>query len=105
MQVRAFKLINGDEIIAELVDQQFTNSKVSICELKRPLHLRAQMTPGGPQLGFFPWAMMLDENTTFNLTSDKWFAEFEPSSEITADYIKNVTGIDIISSPTQILHS
>lgn len=105
MQVRAFKLISGDEIIAELVDQKFSNGAVSECELKRPLHLRAQMTPGGPQLGFFPWALMLDENTTFSLTENKWFAQYEPNSDIAADYIKNVTGIDIIASSSQILHS
>ena len=105
MDVKAFKLTNGDEIIAEITDTKFAHAVPSVFTIKRPLQLRAQMTPEGPQLGFFPWAMMLPEGETCELTNRSFFICYDPVEDVKNDYIRNVTGIDIVTRPTQILHS
>lgn len=100
MDIIALKLTNGDEIIAESISP--TSSKITI---RRPLALRAQMTPEGPTLGFFPWAIMLQDSEEINIDKRHVICSYMPTDDVANNYIKSVTGIELVAPSSKILYS
>lgn len=104
MNILAFKMSNGDEIIAKVTDDRLQDSHRPAVTIANPLALKVQMTAGGAQIGFFDWALMAPEDSELNLNLNQIVCWYKPKDEVAKDYIKNTTGIDIMTSP-KILYS
>lgn len=99
MNVIGLKLVTGEELVAELLEETGTGVVI-----RRAVALQVQMTPGGPQAGFVPWSMLIPDSTKFSIKTSHIVTQYELDLSVEKQYIKSVTGIDIATS-SQILHS
>lgn len=99
MSVSSFFVINGQEIVAEVVSEHD-----DCFIIKRPLAVHMMHGPNGqPQIGFAPLSMI---RTDTDVTIYKHSIISPPhavEAEVEASYIQNTTGI-AIAAPGQILH-
>ena len=102
MDVKLFKLTNGQELVAEYVSLGGRGYMV-----RRPLLIQiARGADGNPVLGFVEWSMVGNMEEPFMLYDNAIAAgPIEPLPEITQSYIQNMTGL-IVPAQTggQILH-
>lgn len=102
MEVKFFKLTNGQEIITELVSLSGTGYMI-----RRPLLVQiVRNAEGNPVLGFMEWSMVGDMETPFALYDTAIAAgPIDPLSEVARSYIEQMTGL-IVPPQTggQILH-
>lgn len=99
MNVIGLKLVTGEELVAELIEEN--GVEVTI---RRALALQVQMTPAGPQAGFVPWSMLIPDSTKFTIKMSHIITQYELEMAVEKEYIKSVTGLDL-STPSRILHS
>lgn len=92
MNVKGFKLISGEEIVArvESFDDKQNKYLIEKPKLIIPQQIGNQLT-----LGMVPWAIGSDENGTIFLKESAIIAEFNIVPEIEKEYIKQTTGIQL----------
>ena len=98
MKVVGLKLITGEDVIAEKIENTLDGVIV-----KRPLVLQMQMTPQGPHAGFSPWSLLMPENTQAKIKDEHIMVIFDLASEVETQYMQLVTGINLAPA-SQILH-
>ena len=99
MQVLGLKLVSGEDLTAELIEDG-----VNYVKIKRALSLQIQMTQAGPQAGFVPWSLLIPENTEVTINKTHILTQFNVELAVEKQYIQSVTGIDLAGRPSQILH-
>lgn len=92
MQVKGFKLISGEEIIARV--NEF-NEKQNKYLIEKPKLIIPQQVGNQLTLGMVPWAIGSDENGTIEIKESAIIAEFNIVPEIEKEYIKQTTGIQL----------
>jgi hypothetical protein len=93
--VKAFKLVNGEELVAEIV----TETETTI-EFKNPLACVMQRGEQGPMLGFMPWMQAADGPFTIN--RDKIITIAEVAQEVKNGY-NQIFGAGIVVPPKQLI--
>jgi len=97
MLVQGIKLVTGQELVAEVV-----NDVVGGVELKNPLLLMVAPGKDGLAVNFFPWTIIAEGNITVN--SHAIVARYDVPGDVEAAYIQNTSGIQIVSGmPSQLL--
>jgi hypothetical protein len=89
MKTKCFKLVNGEEIIADV-----TNETGTFSGLKNPMVLAIV---GEGQLAMFPW-IPLAESQEHILETRNVIIEYTPNSQIVSGY-KQKTGGIVVASP------
>jgi len=98
MNVKAFKLISGEEIVAEVVEQTETTLKV-----KNPLAImltRAQT--GDLNVGFVPFAPYLGNNPEIEFKLDNLQYLNEVDEQMESQY-NSIFGAGIVTPPKQLI--
>ena len=88
-EIKVFKLLNGDEIIAEVVKQgpNWTIKKIRMVLM--------QQTQQGIGLGLLPW-LATNINDEFELFPTSLMGvPFEPEENLKKEYLQQTTGIAI----------
>lgn len=92
--VRSFMLVDGKELIAQLVENTGLGYKI-----KAPLVIHMMRGQDGPSLGFAPWSM-IQADAQIELFFGGLMTDPVPVlPEVEASYLTNVSGIFI--PPTQ----
>jgi len=101
--VLAFKLVGGEEIVAEvleekrslaIVDGLGSPTEITAYVLRRPHILRFQ--PIGPNqigLAFVPWTLSNPEINKLELPAKSVLLTFEPSANVEKQYLEQTSGI------------
>jgi len=97
MDVRSFKLIDGIELVAELLsvhDQVYT--------LRRPLVITPMRGNDGiPRLAFSMWSMIRDYDKEVRLFHHSMMDHpAEVTEDISSSYIQQVTGLLVPAAPS-----
>jgi hypothetical protein len=95
MTIQALKLVNGEELVAEIV----TETETTI-EFKNPLACVMQRGEQGPMLGFMPW--MQAAEGPFIISRDKIITIAEVAQEIKNGY-NNIFGTGIVVPAKQLI--
>jgi hypothetical protein len=98
MDISSFFLINGQEIIAKVVDEQPDHFVV-----EQPLNVHMMQGPQGPQLGFAPMSMIRKDVHVAIYKHSLVSPPVEVEKQVADSYIQNTTGI-AIAGAGQILH-
>ena len=95
MKIKCLKLINGEEVIGQFVDngtQDVTLSGVS------SIMMMPGQTPGQISLGLMPFLPYADKEE-FTFPADKILIKFDPNMEMMNNYSrKHGAGIQVVSS-------
>jgi hypothetical protein len=111
--VRSFKLVGGDEVVAEVTDIQYEyihhelgSSKGNIISytVRRPHILQFQPMPNGNiGLAFVPWTLSNPTIERLNLpVSALIVPPFDPSPNVTKQYLEQTSGITLVTPGTRI---
>ena len=95
MTIQALKLVNGEELVAEIV----TETETTI-EFKNPLACVMQRGEQGPILGFMPW--MQAAEGPFTISRDKIITIAEVAQEVKNGY-NQIFGAGIVVPPKQLI--
>jgi len=89
MNVMAFKLLTGEEIIAELVESTGQGYKI-----KTPLVVHVVRDQGGPALAFARWSFVQKEGEVIHLYEHSIVsAPVEVTDDVSDTYTSQVTGL------------
>lgn len=94
LNVKLIRLLNGEELIAEVIEQEgiiFAN----IIRLKNPLRVMiipSKSTPQNPTVGFAPWVEFTDDKT-FELDKSHVLCIMNPVKEFVNQYNATFGGI------------
>ena len=92
MDVLCLKMSNGDELIAEFVNEEKTDVVI-----KRPRVLQGYQTERGFQMGLIPW-FISSPDETFVVSKNHIVASKEAPADISKAYMQQVSGIQLASS-------
>ncbi len=95
MSVKGFKLITGEEIVAEIVQDNGDNFVI-----KNPLSSVLQRGQNGPQLGFMPWLAFA--TGTIEIRLPHVIAVVELDNEVKNQY-NTIFGSGIVTPPNQLI--
>ena len=99
--VVSFRLTSGEELLAKLTGQDDASITVS-----KPVVVQMQMVgPSQAGLAFAPFMATADEATSkFRFERSRLICDpIKPRSDISSQYVKMTTGLDIPTSPTSLL--
>ena len=89
MKIASFKLLTGEELIAEIKTESDTHY-----EVKSPLIVHMMRTPGGPSLGFAQWSMIQQSVSLMQLYKHALCGSaIEVIPEVAHSYEEQVTGL------------
>ena len=99
MAVKAFKMVGGDEIVAELLDTKslLTNTDtVTHYVLRRPHILQLQQLPsGGLGLALVPWTLSNPSIERMEVPASAVLLQFDPSDSTEKQYLEQTSGITL----------
>lgn len=99
--IKILKLINGDEIIAEVLDSGAALSgdktKVRITNPVRIVIVPTRTDPKSPTVGFAPWPEFTEEKT-FTLDKSHVLVIMDPLKEFITQYSSLMSGIVLPSN-------
>lgn len=90
INVRILKLINGDELIAEVVND--TASEITIKNAVRIVVMPSKNDPRTPQIGLAPWAEFSEEKS-FTIHKAHVITTMKPVQEFVNQYNGMFSGI------------
>lgn len=107
--VKSFKLVGGDEVVAEVVSENsgtlLTAEKqpVTSYTLRRP-HILQFQPMGGGQLGlaFIPWTLSNPAIERVDIPVSQIVAVFEPAERVERQYLEQTSGISIAPAGSRI---
>jgi hypothetical protein len=94
LNVKLIRLVNGEELIAEVVDQQGIIF-ADVIKIKNPLRvvlIPGKSTPQNPTIGFAPWAEF-SEDKEFELDKSHVLCIMNPVKEFSNQYNQTFGGI------------
>lgn len=94
MEILAYRLANGDEILGRGYNPGSNSDNVV---LEKVRHLIVQRTAEGLGVTLMPWVFS-DIDTEVTLYKAHIMAEFEPSAETISSYLQQTTGIALTSA-------
>lgn len=99
--VKSFKLVGGDEIVAEVVaEKQTHDSSVVSYTLRRPHILQFQpMGNGNLGLAFVPWTLSNPTIERIDIPVSQVVAMFDPAERVERQYLEQTSGISLAPSP------
>lgn len=103
-QVKSFKLLGGEEIVAEVMSENRKNAiignnfdeTVESYVLRRP-HILQFQPMGNGQLGlaFVPWTLSNPDIERLILPSSAVLVAFDPAPRVERQYLEQTSGIDL----------
>jgi hypothetical protein len=94
--IKAFKLASGEEIVAEVVEQNETHTTI-----KNPLGCVMQRAQDGhPVMGFVPWMQAAD--SPYQIKNQMIVIEAEVASDVKNGY-NQIFGSGIVVPPKQLI--
>lgn len=108
-QVLSFKLITGQEVVAEIADKKTSSILMEsgsrdtrdVIEyvLRRPHVLEFQpVGPGQIGLAFVPWTLSNPELESVSIPANMIISVFSPSEKVERQYLQQTSGISIAST-------
>jgi hypothetical protein len=99
MNVQAFKLVNGQEIVAVLEKTQYNNvtmANPSGYTLRKP-HILQLQQDGRGHIGmvFIPWTLANPDLPEIFLPAEHVMFSFSPAEEVERQYLSQTSGIDL----------
>lgn len=102
-EILSFKLIGGDEIVAEVVGvkrgnvlTESTTSPITEYMVRRPHILQFQpVAPGKVGLAFVPWTLSNPTIERMQLPASAVILTFSPSENVEKQYIEQTSGIQL----------
>ncbi len=105
MRVKSFKMVTGEEVVAEVVmeksgnevstDGLFTNS-ITEYVLRRPHTLQFQQVgPGQIGLALVPWTLSNPAIDNLSVPASAVLIAFYPSDKVEQQYIEQTSGISL----------
>ena len=91
-EVKIFKLINGDEIVAYATERLQGGYDV-----EKPRAMQVMPTHEGPQAGLVPW-IITNPDVSLTLTTDKYFCAGDAPKHVEDYYLEITSSIKIASS-------
>lgn len=95
MNIKVFKLANGDDLISEVVE-----TAADKIELKNPAQIVLQQTQQGVGVGLAPYMPFIEGNLM--LSKSALVAEGEPKKEMSSEY-NRIFGSGIVVAPASTL--
>lgn len=111
MDIRGFKLITGEEVIAGIIEEVRASTNTSSTDglfdssgpivaynIRKPHILRVQpVGPGQLGLAFVPWMLSNPDVSSVNLPVSSIITEpFEISDQVEKQYLQQTSGIELI---------
>lgn len=93
--IKVFKLINGEELVAYATERMAINKTEYI--LEKPRVMQVMATKQGPQAGLVPW-MISAPDATFTLSEDKYFVVADAPKDVSDYYMEITSGLKLASS-------
>jgi hypothetical protein len=115
-EVKSFKMVGGDEVVAEVTDTIYGNpifatknsgaekGEITGYTVRRPHILQFQPMPNGNiGLAFIPWTLSNPTIERLNLpVSALIIPPFDPSPNVTKQYLEQTSGIALVTPGTRI---
>ena len=116
-QVLAFKLIGGDEVVAEVLDTLYgtqmllenqtevkgSSGSITAYVVRRPHILQFQpISPGKVGLAFVPWTLSNPTIERLEIPVSAVILTFSPASNVEDNYLSQTSGLEIAKSTTRI---
>lgn len=93
--IKSFKLVGGDEIVAEIV-RTALGTAAQNWVIKRPLAIKFQpMGQGQIGLALVPWALSNPTIDELHLPEKAVIAQYEPSATVERQYLQQTSGIEL----------
>ena len=103
-EVKSFKMVGGDEIVAGLVSVKeiIEGSPISY-RLRRPHILQLQpMGQGQVGLAFVPWTLSNPTVEVIDVPASAILLSFDPSEQVERQYIQQTSGISLAPAGSRI---
>lgn len=103
--IMSFKLINGEEVVAEVLSQPLfeEGNRNTEFTLRRPHVLQfQQVAPGQVGLVFIPWALSNPVIDKVVLPSTSVITSFSPALEVERQYLEQTSGISLAPANSSI---
>jgi hypothetical protein len=99
-EVKSFKLVGGDEIVAEVIGEvtkdMNCDGPIIAYVLRRPHILQFQpMGNGNLGLAFVPWTLSNPTIERIKIPVSQIVAEFEPADRVERQYLEQTSGISL----------
>lgn len=97
MDIKSFKLIDGNELIAEVISQTGLGYRI-----RRPLVVAPMRGPDGqPHLGFALWSMIVDDSQEVEIYDHALMrSPLEIEQHVAQEYIRQTSGLIVPPSAT-----
>ena len=92
MNVKIMRLLSGEELIAEIIDDAGDTNKIVIKNPLRVMIIPTKSTPQQPTVGFAPWMEFADGNK-FELDKSHIMCIMNPVKEFVNQYNQTFGGI------------
>ena len=92
LNVKLIRLLNGEELIAEIIDSIVETSKLTMKNPLRVMIIPSKSTPQNPTVGFAPWMEFTDDKT-FELDKSHVLCIMNPVKEFVNQYNATFGGI------------
>ena len=92
LNVKLIRLLNGEELIAEVVGSIVETSKLTMKNPLRVMIIPSKSTPQNPTVGFAPWVEFTDDKT-FELDKSHVLCIMNPVKEFVNQYNATFGGI------------
>lgn len=104
--VKAFKMVGGDEIVAELLDTKslLTNTDtITHYVLRRPHILQLQqLSNGGLGLALVPWTLSNPSIERMEVPASAVLLQFDPAESTEKQYLEQTSGISLAKPTSRI---
>lgn len=102
-QVKSFKMVNGDEVVAELIKEnsasllvESSKAETTSYTLRRPHVLQfQQIGPGQVGLAFVPWALSNPMIESIDVPAKSVICIFNPADQVERQYLEQTSGISL----------
>lgn len=97
MNIVSFKMITGEELIAELKSTIFqVGAEIpEFYVVRKPHVFQIQRTSGGLGLAFIPWTLSNPDIDTLQVPASSVLVTFPPSAKVEEQYIQQTSSIQI----------
>jgi hypothetical protein len=108
-EILAFKLISGDEIVAQVVSRtpglltDSSDSKPTAYVVRRPHILQMQqMGPGQVGLAFIPWTLSNPTIERMELPASAILLTYPPSDNVEQQYMEQTSALQVVKQQSRI---
>lgn len=96
LDIRGFKIMGGEEVVAEVTGEVFAGNNVTHIKIKRPHILQFQpVAPGKVGLAFVPWTLSNPDIDELDVPMSIILLSYPVSKAVESNYIRQTTGLEI----------